>query len=54
MKIILPEQFHTDIIKSNKIYLYYKIMEEFPVIFIPYLKYINVFNETAETIFSLY
>ena len=29
-------------------------MKEFFIIFIPYLKYINVFNKTAKIIFLLY
>ena len=52
--MVLLKQFHTDIIKNNKIYLYYKIIKEFSIIFIPYLKYIDIFNEAAETIFLLY
>ena len=54
MKIVLLKQFHTDIIKNNKIYLYCKIIKEFSVIFTLYLKYINIFNEAAEMIFLLY
>ena len=54
MKIILSKQFYIDIIKNNKIYLYYKTIKESLIIFILYLKYINIFNETAETILLLY
>ena len=54
MEIILLKQFYIDIIKNNKIYLYYKIIKEFLTIFTLYLKYINVFNKAAEIIFLLY
>ena len=54
MEIILLKQFYTDVIENNKVYLYYKIIKEFFTIFIPYLKYVNIFNEAAETILSLY
>ena len=54
MKIILSKQFYINIIKNNKIYLYYKIMKEFSVIFISYLKYIDVFNKITEMIFLSY
>ena len=54
MEVILSKQFHTDIIENNKIYLYYKIIKESLIIPVSYLKYINVFNKTAETILSLY
>ena len=54
MEIVLLKQFYINIIKNNKIYLYYKIIKEFFIIFISYLKYINIFNETAEMIFLLY
>ena len=54
MEVVLPEQFHTDIIKDNEVYLYCKIMEESPAIPVPYLKYVNVFNKAAETIFLPY
>ena len=50
MKIILLKQFHINIIKNNKIYLYCKIMEKSFTIFISYLKYIDVFNEATEMI----
>ena len=52
--MVLPEQFYTDIIKNNKVYLYYEIIKEFLIIFILYLKYIDIFNEAAEMIFLLY
>ena len=54
MKIILLKQFYINIIKSNKIYLYYKIIKKSSAIFTLYLKYINIFNKVTETIFSLY
>ena len=50
MKVILLKQFHINIIKSNKVYLYYKIMEKFLTIFILYLIYINVFNKAVKMI----
>ena len=52
MKVVLPKQFHTDIIEGNEVYLYCKVMEESPAIPTPYLKYVDVFNETAEMILS--
>ena len=52
--MILLKQFHTDITENNEIYLYYKIMKESFIIFILYLKYINVFNKTVKIILSLY
>ena len=52
--MILSEQFYTDIIKNNKIYLYYKIIKEFFIIFISYLKYTDVFNEVIKIIFLLH
>ena len=54
MEIILLKQFHIDIIKNNKVYLYYKIMKEFPAISVPYLKYVDVFNKVIKTILSLH
>ena len=48
--MILLKQFYIDIIKNNKIYLYYKIIKEFSTISALYLKYINIFNETVKTI----
>ena len=54
MKIILSKQFYTDIIENNKVYLYYKIMKEFLIIFISYLKYIDIFNKAAEMILLPY
>ena len=54
MEIILLEQFYINIIKNNKIYLYYKIIKEFLIIFISYLKYINIFNKIIKMIFLLY
>ena len=52
--MILLKQFYINIIKNNKIYLYYKIIKEFPVISVPYLKYINIFNKTVKIILLPY
>ena len=52
--MILLKQFHINIIKNNKIYLYYKIIKEFLIIFAFYLKYINIFNKITKTILLLY
>ena len=52
--MVLSEQFHTDIIKNNKIYLYYKIIKESLIIFIFYLKYVNIFNKAAKMILLLH
>ena len=52
--MVLLKQFHINIIKNNEIYLYYKIMKESFIIFIFYLKYINIFNKAAKMIFLLY
>ena len=52
--MVLLKQFYINITKNNKIYLYCKIIKEFSIIFIPYLKYINVFNKVTKTIFLPY
>ena len=52
--MVLLKQFHINIIKNNKIYLYYKIIKEFLIIFTSYLKYIDIFNKIIKTIFLSY
>ena len=52
--MILLKQFYINIIKNNKIYLYYKIIKESSVIFTLYLKYINIFNKIVKMILLLY